>query len=168
MQKIIKITAVYLCWSAVVLAGVDPEEATSTDLAVKAAELEGALPVLRLGNGEKTRDALTNYRQALERFRADKLDGFSRYISELCADAKRREAELNQRAKQNTIRRSEYQAGLAAVAEARLECDSKNYETSGHWQLYDRILQRYRRLDAEVKRRLNDCISQDACRQRKN
>jgi len=144
------------------------ESVYGLDLQVKAAELESSFPILLLNNGQKTRDALTNHRQALERYRAQILEGFSREIAAICDRAKRHEAELHSNAREGTISRSLYLRRLDEIEYARLQCDTKHYRSSRYWRLYDRMLRRYQSSDKEVQRAISDCFSQNSCRQRKN
>lgn len=130
-------------------------------------QMSASFPALNLGNGTPTRDALSTYRKKLERFRQDDLEGLARRIEQICVGVKKYEEWLNQRGRENTITRSRYESGIADVASIREQCSTQNYGSSDYWQLYERMLVRYREEAKSSQRMLDDCFSQNACRQRK-
>ena len=144
-----------------------PDRPLEIDIYVKNAELEAAFPILIRGDGKKTRDLLANYRQALELYRASILEGYAREVTAICIQLKDYEMWLNREAKHGSIGRKFYLGELDYIEASRMNCDTANYHTSPYWRLYSRLLTRYQDQDEQAKEEYNDCISQNACRQRK-
>ena len=140
--------------------------ALGLDIYQERTELEQNFPQLELGK-TTTRNAIENYRQALERFRASELEGFALRIKRVCDEMNLLEAELNRRARANVIEQSEYRRKIDQIARERKNCDLKNYNSSLYWGAYDYFLNRYRRAVQEANDLHWDCMSQNACRQRR-